>query len=77
MRFVNGSIDFVSDLARGLLEFLDSLSKALGQFGQLPRAEQNEDEREDQNDLAATQVKNRQKSVHSFRVYQFLPGKKA
>ena len=54
-------------MTRGVLfEFLDSLAKPFGQFRQLPRAEQDEDQREDQNDLSAAQIKKTKESIHAI-----------
>src|SRR4051794_18575913 len=57
-------LDLVDRFPGGLFELFDALAEAFGQFRQLPRAEKDKDEREDQNDLAAAEVEKTKNHRH-------------
>lgn len=54
---IAGALDFIAHFVGGLLEFLDSLSKTFGEFGQFFCAKKKEDDRKDENNLSSAKIK--------------------
>lgn len=63
--FIHGGLDFIGHFTRSFLEFFDTLAEALGKFRQFPGSEKDQDQREDENDLTATQVKQTEHGIHT------------
>ena len=63
--FIHGGLNFVGNFLRSFLEFLDALAESLSEFGEFLRSEEDQDEREDENNLTATQVKQAEHGIHT------------
>jgi len=64
-RFIHCGLNFIRDVLRGFLEFLDALAEAFGEFGQFLCSKEDQDEREDENDLTAAQIKKPKHGIHT------------
>ena len=57
-------MQLIRHVARRFLEFLDARAQTFGEFRQLFRSEKNQHQRENQNNLAATEVKQGKHDIH-------------
>src|SRR5207247_3542376 len=57
--------NLIGNLTGGFFELLDALAKAFGQFRQLLRAKQDQDQGENKNNLAAAQIKKAKHYIHT------------
>src|ERR1051325_7023500 len=62
--FLQRGLQIALHVGGRLLEFLDALAKALGEFGQLLGTEEQEDHGEDENKLPATKHSRKKRRVH-------------
>ena len=63
--FIHCGLNLVGDFFSGFLEFLDALAEAFGKFRQFPGSEKDQDEREDENNLTAAQIKQPEHGIHT------------
>ena len=63
VEFLDGLLEFILDLVHPLLETLDTLAQATHELGNLPAAEEEQDDSHNENNLACTKVKKRKYSV--------------
>ena len=63
--FIHCRLNLIGDFLGGFLEFLDALADAFGKFGQFLCSKEDQDEREDENNLTAAQVKQAEHGIHT------------
>ena len=63
--FIHRGLDLIGDFFGSFLEFFDALAEAFGELRQFPCSKKDQDEREDENNLTAAQIKKPEHGIHT------------